>query len=183
VGGRETGKRPIARSAERSARWSRTFQAGLRLRGKECRVAAGGLRAQCADGLLARVGTIASVGGRRAEVKRRRGGAYSGARPERNGTGEPQTEASADPINEHCPVRDEREFGGAEQARSRGDGAATERAWSAAKLALVTAAFLMHRHLVVPSSDVTFRNLHQIETKALQESGWPGRLRKCCWRF
>jgi hypothetical protein len=61
----------------------------------------------------------ASVCGRRAEVGRRRSGAFSEAQRERNGNAEPQTEAMAGAVNQGSPARDERGFGVAEQAWSR----------------------------------------------------------------
>jgi hypothetical protein len=68
---------------------------------------------------MAEVGETASVCGRRAEVERRRRGAYSAARPERNGNAEPQTEANVDAVSPEHPARDDRALGGAEQAWSR----------------------------------------------------------------
>ena len=72
------------------------------------------------SGEMRRLGPVAgskqnaSVCGWRAEVERRRRGAHSEARPERNGNAEPQTEANANAVSPEHPARDECEFSGAE---------------------------------------------------------------------
>jgi hypothetical protein len=114
------GKRPMARSAERRARWSRRHGVGLQMLKIGCPISSPkGEKARCACAANGRVVQTASVCGRRAEVERRRNGVSCEAEPERNGTAEPQTEATTCAVNQESSAREERGLCGAEQAWSR----------------------------------------------------------------
>ena len=97
---RETGDRPMARYAERRARWSWRLGVGSQMLKNGCPISRREReRARCVCVASGRVVQTASVCGRRAEVERRRSGAPSEAESERNGTAEPQTEANACAVN------------------------------------------------------------------------------------